>query len=278
MSTLPDAPTLVRALQRRARKSYGQHFLSDPGVLTRIAGFASLTEDTRVLEVGPGPGGLTVHLLASGARVHAVEADADMVAHLEEQLGDAPNFSVERADATTDALDEALDRLNADAVVSNLPYNAASPILFRLLDRPSPPERMVLMFQLEVAERVACAGEERRFGPLGLASNLVYRTKLAMTLRPGAFSPPPKVKSAVVVFERRPEPLADAEGRMAARAVARAAFAQRRKMLRKSLASFVEDPIALCTAADVLPTARPEALDLAAFVRLGAAWTARRAG
>lgn len=266
--SLPTPADQVRALRSRAKKNFGQHFLTDPTLLDRIVGLASPNPGQRVIEIGPGPGGLTVRMLAHGLSVVAIEADRDMVAHLEDSLGQADGLTVQCGDATSDALDRLLDT-QPDAVVANLPYNAAAPILFRLLDHPTPPPVMVLMFQLEVARRVACSGADRHFGPLGLASNLLYETGLAMRLPPGAFSPPPKVDSGVVRFVRRAEPLANADERAAARVVARAAFAQRRKMLRKSLRGLVGDPIQMLTSAQVAPTARPEALRCEDFVRIG---------
>ncbi len=272
-SGLLDPGALVRALRNRAKKSFGQHFLTDVGVLDRIVRAAHVGEGDRVVEVGPGPGGLTVRLLASGASVSCLEADPWMVEHLEDELGGRPGFDVTHGDATTEALDNLLGDPPA-TVVSNLPYNAATPILFRLLDNPTPPQRMVLMFQLEVAQRVACGGADRLFGPLGLAANLLYETRLAFQLKPGAFTPPPKVVSGVVTFELRDTLIADHAERAAARQVARGAFSQRRKMLRKSLLSVSSDPVALCEAAGVPPTARPEALTCAEFVALGRAWDA----
>ena len=267
-SELPGPVDLLRAWGRPARKRFGQNFLTDPGVLDRIVRAAGVRPEERVLEIGPGPGGLTTRLLAAGADVVAIEADPDLAAHLPTVFPAGAPLHVLAGDALGPVLDEGLEE-PARTVVANLPYNVATEILFRLVQRDDPPPRMALMFQREVATRIVSRGAERTFGLLAIGTQIRYRVELAMTLKPGAFTPAPKVHSAVVRFERRPDPLCDPTIEDAVRRVARMAFGARRKMLRRSLLGLDQDPIPLLDAAGIPPTARPEALDLDAFVRLG---------
>lgn len=268
---LPTPSELVRLLSRRARKSFGQHFLTDRALLDRIVSLAGLSPGDRVVEIGPGPGGLTARLLASGAHVDAIDADGAMIEHLRDALGGFPALSLRHGDATGDALHEVLGA-PCPPVVANLPYNAGTPILFSLIERSEPPPKMVLMFQLEVARRVVATGPGEDFGPMGLAVGLRYTSRIAFRVPPGAFIPPPRVDSAVVVLDRRPSALCEPDVEDAARMLARTSFGQRRKMLRRSLASVSGDVVALCDAADVAPDARPETLDVDAFIRLAMAW------
>jgi len=265
---LPGPIDLLRAWGRPARKRFGQNFLTDVGVLDRIVRVAGVGEGDRVLEIGPGPGGLTTRLIAAGADVVAIEADPDLAAHLPTVFPDAAPLRVLAGDALGPVLDEGLED-PPRAVVANLPYNVATEILFRLVQRDAPPPRMALMFQREVATRIASRGAERHFGLLAVGTQIRYRVDLAMSLKPGAFTPPPKVHSAVVRFELRDEPLCPPHIEQVVRRVAKMAFGARRKMLRRSLTAMGIDPIPLLEAADIAPTARPEALTLEDFVRLG---------
>ncbi len=265
---IPSPAELVRAYGRPAKKRLGQNFLTDPGILDRVVRCAGIGEGDRVLEIGPGPGGLTGRLLAAGADVLCLEADAELVEHLERHLGAFERFAVVRGDGTGPDLDRALGdppRL----VVANLPYNVATPILLRLVDLPEPPARMALMFQREVADRIVSPGASRDFGPLSVAVSLRFTASVAMKLSPGAVVPRPKVSSAVVLFERLQSPLADADVRAEARRLARMAFNQRRKMLRRSLASAGPALSEILAQAAVPPDARPEQLRTDDFVRMG---------
>ncbi|TVR04992.1 MAG: ribosomal RNA small subunit methyltransferase A [Deltaproteobacteria bacterium] len=273
MAPLPTPSELLRRYGQPAKKKHGQNFLVDPNILDRIVEVAAIRPGDRVFEVGPGPGGLTTRLLHAGASVVVIETDDDLVRHLRGAFpADAP-LEVVPGDALRDALPDWLD--GRAAVVANLPYHVATPILMRLVDLPDPPGRMALMFQREVAERIAHQGAGRAFGPLAVAVQVRFRAELAMHLRPGAFRPAPKVRSAVVRLVRRPEPLATLEVERAARAVARRAFQQRRKMLRSSLAGLaVPDLEARLTGLGIDPASRPEALRLEDFLRMGEAFGA----
>lgn len=229
---------------------------------------ARLAPGSTVAEIGPGPGTLTTRLLAAGHDVRAVEMDGDLVEHLRATF-DGDRFSLVHGSALDVDLELVLN--GADAVVANLPYNVGAPILFRLLDAESAPEKMALMFQREVAERIVCSGPGRVFGPLGVACNIRYDTKLALRLPPGAFRPPPKVDSAVVRLVRRQTPRALPEVERAAREIARTVFGHRRKMMRKTLGPHFDDPIATLESLGLRETARPEELSVDDFVRLGRA-------
>ncbi|MCB9519573.1 MAG: ribosomal RNA small subunit methyltransferase A [Myxococcales bacterium] len=270
MAEIPAPGELLRTYGLPAKKRFGQNFLTDVSVLDRIVAAAGVGHGTRVVEIGPGPGALTSRLLVAGATVTAIELDSDAVSHLRGAFSPSLPLTVIEGDAAGGALDEACGA-GVDAVVANLPYHVATVILFRLLDDVRPP-RMALMFQREVADRVVSVGRDREFGTLGVASNLRYQTRLALRLKPGAFRPPPKVDSAVVAFSVREVPLAPPAIERATRALARGVFEKRRKMLRGSLLSVTPHAEAVLAAAGVEPTARPEALSIEEFVRLGQAW------
>ncbi len=263
---MPSPAELLRAYGMPAKKRFGQNFLIDSDVLDAVVRAAKLPESARVMEIGPGPGGLSARLLHAGHTVRAIEADPDLVTHLETHLGSHEHFTVLAGDALEQDLDSELGEV--DGVVANLPYNVATPILFRLLDSPCAPPSMALMFQKEVAERIVCTGPARQFGSLGVACNIRYETKLAMKLKPGAFRPAPKVHSAVVRFTRLETPRCGPEVEALTRKVAREAFQYRRKMLRKTLAPSFPDPVATLASLGFAATARPEELSVDDFVRL----------
>ena len=267
MSDLLSPAELVRVYGLPAKRALGQNFLTDVAVLDRVVQSARLPDRGRVLEIGPGPGGLTSRLLAAGHEVHAVEPDRDLVAHLESVFAGHAGFRVTHGSALDEGMESLLEGI--DGVVANLPYNVASPILFRLLDAPHPPKRMALMFQREVAERIVCTGPARSFGSLGVACNIRYDTRISVRLKPGAFQPPPKVESAVVRLLQRDEARCDAEVESLARQTARIAFGYRRKMLRKTLLPLFADPPAALERLGLAPTARPEELSVDQFIELG---------
>lgn len=267
------SPGLGQELRRQglwADKRLGQHFLLDPSILRRIAAAAGELADATVLEVGPGPGGLTRALLEAGAaRLVAVERDPRFVEHLGAlQAASGGRLEVVEGDAL--AFDPcALG--DAVRIVANLPYNVGTPLLFRWLDRLDCLERMVLMFQKEVALRLVAAPGTADYGRLGVMAQLACRVERLFDLPPAAFTPAPKVSSCVLrltPLPDRPEP----ELRRALAAVTRAAFGQRRKMLRQSLKALGGDPLPLLAAAGIEPTRRAEELSLADFRRLGALW------
>ncbi len=272
ISALPPLREALEAYGLTADKRFGQHFLLDLNVTAKIARIAEVGEGSSVLEVGPGPGGLTRALLAAGARVVAVEKDRRFLPLLLE-LADAAEGRLQvvegdalRVDAA--ALLAAHAPGAAPSVVANLPYNVGTPLFTGWLTGPFRPAAMTLMFQREVADRISAPAGDDAYGRLSVLAQALARCETAMTLPARAFSPPPKVDSAVVRIVPRvdapPPELVSALERVTA-----AAFGQRRKMLRSSLKAVGGE--ALCAAAGIDPNARAETVDVAGFLRLAAA-------
>jgi 16S rRNA (adenine1518-N6/adenine1519-N6)-dimethyltransferase len=228
-----------------------------------------------VLEVGPGPGGLTRALLeADAARVVAVEHDRRFVAHLRELEASAGGrLSLLEADAL--GLDPCSLAAGQVRIVANLPYNVATALLVRWFERLECIERMVLMFQKEVALRLVAAPGSPDYGRLAVMAQRLCQVERLFDLPPAAFTPPPKVSSSVVRLTPRPD-RPTAELRQALAAVTQAAFGQRRKMLRQSLRPLGGDPLPLLAAADIEPTRRAEGLSIEEFCRLAELHLARR--
>ncbi|WP_315749954.1 MULTISPECIES: 16S rRNA (adenine(1518)-N(6)/adenine(1519)-N(6))-dimethyltransferase RsmA [unclassified Bradyrhizobium] len=273
MSAIDDLPPLrevIRDHQLSARKALGQNFLLDLNLTARIARAAGPLEDATVVEIGPGPGGLTRALLALGARhVIAVEHDERAIPALQAIAARYPGrLEIVCTDARTFDVRPYLGSTKAK-IVANLPYNIATHLLIGWLSaEPWPPwyDMMVLMFQREVAERIVARENEDAYGRLGVLANWRCETKILFDISPSAFVPPPKVTSSVVRLVPRlsPEPC----DRRALEQVAAAAFGQRRKMLRQSLKSLPADPARLATAAGVDPTRRAETIPVSGFVAM----------
>ena len=274
---LEDLPPLREALAAAgltARKSFGQHFLLDLNVTRKIARLAELAEGETVVEVGPGPGGLTRALLEAGARVTAIEKDQRFRPLLEDlaQAADPGALVLEFADALT--ANEAVLMDGAPGhVVSNLPYNVGTALLIKWLTGPWTPASMTLMFQKEVAQRIAAPVDGSAYGRLAVIAQAACEAQTVMDVPARAFTPPPKVESAVVRLTPRadrPSPARlDALQKLTA-----AAFGQRRKMLRASLKALGGEP--LIEAAGLDSQARAETVDVAGFLRLADAWLAAR--
>ncbi|HEX3440640.1 MAG TPA: 16S rRNA (adenine(1518)-N(6)/adenine(1519)-N(6))-dimethyltransferase RsmA [Pseudolabrys sp.] len=280
MAQIDDLPPLRDVIRRHglsAKKSLGQNFLLDLNLTTRIARAAEPLENITVIEVGPGPGGLTRALLALGARrVIAVERDERALAALEEIAARYPGrLDVVSGDALRVDVGEHLGPERA-RVVANLPYNIATALLVNWLTvEPWPPwyDSLVLMFQREVAERIVARPGGKTYGRLGVLAGWRTEAKILFDVAPSAFVPPPKVTSAIVRLTPRPEPLAcDSK---ALQRVTEAAFGQRRKMLRQSLKSLGVDAGALLEASGLEPTARAEEISVEGFVTLARLYAAR---
>ena len=272
----PPLPPLRDVIARHglaARKSLGQHFLLDLNLTAKIARAAGDLTGRTVLEVGPGPGGLTRALLEAGAaRVVAVERDDRCLAALAELAAAYPGrLEIVAEDAMT--LDEATVLDTPAAVVANLPYNISTALLLKWLDRLELFSGFTLMFQKEVAERLCAGPRSKAYGRLSVMVQWRLQPVLLFNLPARAFTPPPKVASSVVGLTPRPTPLAPADPDRLSKLVA-AAFGQRRKMLRASLKTVTPDAEALLTEADIPPTARAEELSVEAFCRLARLWTA----
>ena len=188
-----------------AKKAFGQHFLLDLNLTAKIARLAGQFDDGVVIEVGPGPGGLTRALLAAGARVIAIERDARFLPMLAE-LADAADGRLTVVEADALAVDETVLAAGARSrIVANLPYNISAPLLIKWLTGPLHPVSMTLMFQKEVAERITARPNQSAYGRLSIIAQAVCAAETIMTLPARAFTPPPKVDSAVVQFTPRPE-------------------------------------------------------------------------
>ena len=229
-----------------ARKRFGQHWLKDESVLLQIVAAAALQPDDHVLEVGPGRGALTAQLLASpAASVQAVELDRDLVAGLQQRFAAEPRFQLQSGDVL--ALPQLGDgERRPTKVVANIPYNITGPLLERLvgrLDRPVdlPYQRLVLLVQKEVAERIRARPGHSSFSALSVRMQLLARCRSVCPVPPRCFQPPPKVQSEVICLE--PLPAAErVEPALAARveSLLKQAFLARRKMLRNTLAGVAE--------------------------------------
>ena len=274
--TKPELPSLSDTIARHglnARKALGQHFLLDPAICARIAALAGDLTGRHVLEVGPGPGGLTRALLeTAAASVLAVELDARAVIALQELVAAYPaRLRVMEADAL--GLDPAEALPAPRRIIANLPYNVASPLLVRWLRGAAALEGMTLMFQLEVAERITAAPATSAYGRLAVLAQWRCRCDLMLRLPPGAFSPPPKVWSAVVGFTPHAEDPPPALFATMEKLTA-AAFGQRRKMLRGALKT-LGNAEALLDEAGIAGDRRGETLTVAEFDRLARSLASR---
>jgi 16S rRNA (adenine1518-N6/adenine1519-N6)-dimethyltransferase len=273
MSQIDDLPPLrevIREYSLSARKSLGQNFLLDLNLTAKIARAAAPLDDAVVVEIGPGPGGLTRALLALGARrVIAVEHDARALPALQQIARRYPGrLDIVCADAKAFDPRPLLAGERAK-IVANLPYNIATTLLVGWLSiEPWPPwyDMMVLMFQREVAERIVARENEEAYGRLGVLANWRAETKILFDIAPAAFVQQPQVTSSVVRLIPRRAP--EACDRRALEQVAAAAFNQRRKMLRQSLKSLPADPARLTAAADIDPTRRAETVPVSGFVAM----------
>ena len=267
LARLPPLRETIAAHGLDARKRLGQHFLLDLNLTRRIARAAAPLGEGTVIEVGPGPGGLTRALLLEGASlVVAVEVDARAVAALQE-LADAAAGRLRIVQA--DALRVDLTALGPAPrrIVANLPYNVSTALLVRWLHQADEIADMVLMFQKEVADRLAAIPRSKDYGRLSVLAQHVCIVQRLFDVAPSAFVPPPKVTSSVVRLRPRPTGCRLADLRALERVTA-AAFGQRRKMLRGALAGLFSDPAAVLTGLGLRPTARAEELTVADFVRL----------
>ncbi|MBT8417796.1 MAG: 16S rRNA (adenine(1518)-N(6)/adenine(1519)-N(6))-dimethyltransferase RsmA [Silicimonas sp.] len=279
MSAIDNLPPLREVIATHglsAKKSMGQNFLLDLNLTAKIARAAGDLTGSDVLEVGPGPGGLTRGLLAEGARkVLAIEKDARCLPALAEIAAAYPGrLEILNADALE--IDAARLLEPPIRVVANLPYNVGTELLTGWLEPPAwPPfwESLTLMFQREVADRIVAAPGSKTYGRLSILVAWRSDARIVMELPPEAFTPPPKVRSAVVHLTALPKPRFPADAEVLQRVVARA-FNQRRKMLRSSLKGLAPDIEDRLIAAGIAPTDRAETVDLERFCALARAMDA----
>ncbi len=267
VDALPPLRDVIAAHDLGARKSLGQHFLLDLNLTAKIARAAGPLNEGTIIEIGPGPGGLTRALLSEGAtNVIAVERDGRCIAALSElQSATAGRLEIRQADARD--VDVSILGREPRKIVANLPYNVGTPLLIGWLSQASCFERMTLMFQREVADRIAAQPGDPAYGRLSVIANWRCRTRKLFNVPARAFTPPPNVESAVVSlspYASLPHP---ASQRVLEKVTA-AAFGQRRKMLRGALKTLPVDPLTLLEAAAIDPTRRAETLDIAEFAAL----------
>ncbi|MEO1089458.1 MAG: 16S rRNA (adenine(1518)-N(6)/adenine(1519)-N(6))-dimethyltransferase RsmA [Pseudomonadota bacterium] len=267
LDDLPPVADVIRTGGLAADKRLGQHFLVDPAILDRIAAAAAPLGDATILEIGPGPGGLTRALLRAGAsQLVAIERDRRCVELLQPLITAAQGrLRVIQGDAL--ALDRRSLLAGPTIIVANLPYNVASELIVRWLREPADLRRLVVLVQREVGARLAAAPNTDAYGRLSVLAQWAAAVDTCFDLPPGAFRPPPKVHSRLVrltpyTTPPHPAPLTALER------ITAAAFGQRRKMLKTSLKAVVPDPSALCVAIDIDPTRRAETLTIAEFAKL----------
>lgn len=270
LDALPPLAQVIAAHGLSARKALGQNFILDLNLTSKIARQAGDLTGADVLEIGPGPGGLTRGLLQEGARhVLAIEKDPRCLPALQEIAEAAPGrLTVLNADALD--FDPRPYLTPPIRVVANLPYNVGTELLIRWLTPPEWPPfwtTLTLMFQREVAERIVAQPGGKAYGRLALLAQWRATPRIVMHLPPGAFTPPPKVSSAVVHLAALPEPRYPADPKILERLVAQA-FNQRRKMLRAALKGAAPDIEDRLRAAGIAPTDRAETVSLEQFCAL----------
>lgn len=246
----------------KAKKSFGQHFLNNEAMAMRIVdGLINYTDINQILEVGPGQGVLTKHLLVKGRSLKLVEADVDMVDYISAaypELSDRIYFQ----DFLKLNLSEAFDGQEF-GLIGNYPYNISSQIIFHMIKHKSYIPMMVGMFQKEVADRIVAPHGSKTYGVISVLTQAHYDCEYLFKVSPGSFNPPPKVMSAVIRLTRKEQEI-DCDERLF-RSIVKISFGQRRKMLRNTMKQFVKDPEIL---KQDLFTKRPEQLSLEDFVSL----------
>ncbi len=269
MTSLPPLRDVIEQYDLGAKKSLGQHFLLDLNITRKIARDAGVSDHDVVLEIGPGPGGLTRALLETGAEVIAIERDRRCIEALQELVNAYPGkFRVVEADALR-ATEADLVTDKPVKIIANLPYNISTELLIKWLHAgPNLWSTMALMFQKEVADRILAAPGSKTYGRLSIIAQAMCHPSRAFDLPARAFTPPPKVDSTVVLFEQPTEPFKHLD---ALEKITKAAFSQRRKMLRTSLKSVFEQnlPDALETNG-IKQTQRAEELSIEQYKKLAA--------
>lgn len=251
------------------RKSLGQHFLNDRRILQRIVDALELTGNETVVEIGPGRGSLTEQLLPAARRLVLIEYDRALAAQLRERYATTPSVTVVEADVLDVKLGEVAG--GPYHLVGNVPYYITTPILFHALEVPRP-DRAVYLVQREVAERIVAAPGSDEYGALSVNVQAVALATLLFRVAPGSFVPPPRVESAVVRIDPRPDPVVASDEETTFRRFVRDAFGMRRKQMRRVLREVLEIDAdrasALLASVAIDPAARPETLSPEDFARL----------
>ena len=254
-----------------AKKSLGQNFLLDLNLTAKIAYAAGDLTGKNVIEIGPGPGGLTRALLETKAkRIYAVERDDRCLLALQELvIASSGRLVIEAADAIK--LDMTSLCPAPRVLIANLPYNIATPLLIGWLKKITEFDSLTLMFQREVADRLIATPRTKEYGRLSIITQWLATAEKKFDIPPSAFTPPPKVTSTVVHIVPHRSRKDNIEFAIMEKVTA-SAFGQRRKMLRQSLKTLCTDPLSLLAIAEIAPTARAEEIDVAGFIRLAKAY------
>ena len=262
----PKAVTLITDTAHKARKRFGQNFLHDQQVIDRIIGQIAPSSDEHLLEIGPGQGALTRQLAGSGARLDCVELDRDLAEHLKHQYRDYDNVNIHQHDILKLDLDNLELSGKRIRIIGNLPYNISTPVLFHLLKYYEKIEDMSFMLQLEVVERMSAKVGDKNYGRLSLMLQYYCQTEKLFDVSPQAFTPQPKVNSAMVRLTPHKELPVTAKNPGCLKVVVRTAFNQRRKTLKNSLKTLISDSELVNLEIDM--TLRPENLSLTDYVKI----------
>lgn len=258
--------------KHRARKRFGQNFLHDAGVIHHIARSINARSDDHIVEIGPGQGALTADILASGCQLDAIELDRDLIPILQQRFAGESRFSLQQGDALEFDFSSLQQQSEKLRVVGNLPYNISTPLIFHLLDQQALIDDMHFMLQLEVVNRLAAVPGNKNYGRLSVMAQYYCDVHALFEVPPEAFDPRPKVQSAIVRLTPHQQLPHPANHIKTLEHVLRTAFNQRRKTLRNSLKSDINEE--QLTALDINPAARPETLSLQQFVAISnAIWT-----
>ncbi len=258
----------------RARKRFGQNFLQDDNIIRRIVAAIAPKQGEHIVEIGPGQGAITTPLLASGARLDAIELDRDLAAWLQSRFADVDTFTLHQCDVLKFDLASLTTEPRSLSIVGNLPYNISTPCIFHLLKYQSLIHEMTFMLQLEVVQRLAAQVGDDNYGRLGIMAQYYCQVDHLFDVPPGAFHPQPKVTSAIVrLTPHRTQKLVATDTTLL-QDVVRTAFSQRRKTLRNCLKPLIAD-----IHPDDLPvdlSLRPENLSLEDYVNLSNTLSAAR--
>lgn len=259
----------LRARTPYPKKRMGQHFLSDPRIALAIVTASGVQPGDRVVEIGPGLGALSVPLLAQVKKLWAIELDDQLLPELMQRTAGLGEFHVEMGDALQLDYQALARRMGGELqIVSNLPYNLSSPLLLRFLEYRESIAQMTLMFQTEVAQRIAAIPGTKAYGTLSVLCGMWMQAEIVLSVPPSAFHPPPKVNSSVLRLVRRPSPLATLNNPATFSSVVRAAFGQRRKILSNALKVLHPAPQEWLQQANIDPERRGETLSIAEFAHL----------
>ncbi len=257
---------MSKEYSHRARKRFGQNFLTDQSVLERIVrAFAPASKD-RLIEIGPGQGALTKLLLESVDELHAIEIDRDLAAYLRELFSENSNFNLHENDVLKIDFNDLLSSSKPARIIGNLPYNISTPLIFHLLNYLAGIQDMLFMLQLEVVERMAAEPSTKNYGRLSIMAQYYCKVEKLFKVPSSAFSPPPKVESAIVKLAPYPEPPFAVKDPKHLEGLVKQAFSQRRKTLRNNLKTLLSDSD--LELLGINPGLRPENISLEDYARI----------